>query len=477
MGDWFEAERHVEKAHEYYELGRWDDAETELRSALSLNPYQGEWYFNLGLTLEAAGRFGEAARAFESCYELQNQESATAVFVATNLIRAGQPEQALPWLEKASSDAENADVFVQQIHALTDLERHEDAETAFYLALERHPDHAELYTAMADSLLDRSLHDKAVWCLRQAARLDPELPRVEARLAEAFAATGRQERARQLYLRELRRDPGDIDTLLDMGDLLIEMNRLDEATDKFRRVLELEPDNPDAHVALAQVARDAGDLDAAVTAYDVALRLDPDDLRTRDALAEVLLDRGAPVDCDRAAVLLIERANRIIDAKPDNADRVRHDEILSVARLLLDARRPAVAVRLLESEVAGETDDLPRKICIERRHLLAVALLESGLIDRGVAESRRTLRLDPRHTQAMHNIAVAHLRNAEWVRARSWVRKALAIKPDDPDLRRLRSALNIRAAWLITRSTWRFAVQSARVAKALITRPTRSLPS
>src|SRR5262245_53815618 len=51
MNEWFDAEHHVERAHEHYEAGRWTEAETELRHALSLNPYRPDWHFNLGLTL------------------------------------------------------------------------------------------------------------------------------------------------------------------------------------------------------------------------------------------------------------------------------------------------------------------------------------------------------------------------------------------------------------------------------------------
>ena len=487
MGDWFEAERHVERAHEFYELGRWDDAETELRSALSLNPYQGEWYFNLGLTLEAAGRNAEAADAFSSCYELQPEDPATALLIATNLVRAGDAERALQWLDRASSgaespgaespSAENPDIDVQRITALTSLGRHDDAEVAFYIAQERHPTHAELYASMAESLLDRSLHDKAVWCLREAARLDPDLPRVEARLAEAYAATGRQERARQLYLRELRRDPGDTDTLLDLGELLAEMNRTDEAADKFRRVLELEPDNADSHAALGRIARTRGDLEAAVTSFDLALRLDPADTAARDELSEALLERGAPVDRDRAAVLLIERANEIAKAEnesPRDDAPARFDEILHIVRLLLDARRPAVAARLLNSDAAAEPSDARQSQLVERRHLLALALFESGQTDKGIEQSRRTLELDPRFIPAMHNIAVAHLRRDEWVRARLWVRRALECAPHDPDIRRLRSAMNIRASWHIARAALRLARRGARKAWELATRPRRA---
>lgn len=31
-----------ERAHELYESGRWEEAESELREAISLDPYQGE---------------------------------------------------------------------------------------------------------------------------------------------------------------------------------------------------------------------------------------------------------------------------------------------------------------------------------------------------------------------------------------------------------------------------------------------------
>jgi len=35
MNEWFEAEQHVERAHELFEAGRLDEAEVELRAALS----------------------------------------------------------------------------------------------------------------------------------------------------------------------------------------------------------------------------------------------------------------------------------------------------------------------------------------------------------------------------------------------------------------------------------------------------------
>jgi len=65
MNDWQDAESHADRALDWFERGRWDEAEAELRKAIHLNPDQPEWHFNLGLTLEAAGRESEALASYE----------------------------------------------------------------------------------------------------------------------------------------------------------------------------------------------------------------------------------------------------------------------------------------------------------------------------------------------------------------------------------------------------------------------------
>ena len=102
MNDWSDAEGHVEKAHEHFEHGRWADAESELRQALALNPYKPEWHFNLGLTLEAAGRFGDAIEAFRDCHMLDQDDTQVMVLLGVNSLRTGNPADGAVWLDKAS---------------------------------------------------------------------------------------------------------------------------------------------------------------------------------------------------------------------------------------------------------------------------------------------------------------------------------------------------------------------------------------
>ena len=452
MNDWVDAEHHVEKAHEHYDAGRWDEAEDELRLALSLNPYQPEWYFNLGLTLEAAGRHDAAAEAFANCYKLHvdndQPDPNSALLTGVNLVRAMRPQAAMEWFDRAAQlEPMNVTISVHRIEALTDLGLHEEAEEAFYLAQQIDPEHGELYAVMADSLLAAGHSERAVWCLREAARLDPELPRVQARLAKAYASAGRMERARQLYLRELRVDPGDVDTLLDMGELLLDMHRHTEAGEKFRRVLELEADQPDAHFLLGELAELEVRLPDALVHYDVVLRLDKAYPRVRLRLARVLFERNREEDLPRIRDLLVQehrtlRADLQNDAEKQLADsRIteRAEDLEELGRLMLDAEIEAEAVKVYNAMIELQ--------CANHRahHGLSVALLQAGRFEEGITSAKRALESQPRFVPAMHNLALAYLRQGQWIRARYWVRQASRVEPDDPSLRRLRIKLRIHS--------------------------------
>lgn len=482
MNDWVDAEHHVERAHEHYDAGRWDEAETELRQALSLNPYQAEWYFNLGLTLEAAGRHADAADAFTNSYKLHDEheppDANAALLVGLNLVRAFKPEASLPWFDRASKlEPMNVTVFVHRIEALIDLGRHEDAEEAFYLAQQIDPEHGELYAVMADSLLATGHNERAVWCLREAARLDPELPRVQARLAKAYAVSGRMERARQLYLRELRLDPGDIDTLLDIGELLLDMHRHAEAGEKFRRVLELESDQPDAHFLLGELAEIEGRIADALVHYDVVLRLDKSYPAVRRRLARVLFERRREEDLPRIRDMLIHEQRSIISELadrraiapspvPQGSDHT--EDLEELGRLLLDAELINEAIRVYSAMIELQPSNH------RAHHGLSVSMLEAGRLEDGIAAAKHALGYQPRFIPAMHNLALAYLRQRQWIRARYWVRQASRVEPDDPTLRRLR--LKLRFHTTMDMGAWCFRRLDAitRPLRSLVTRPRRS---
>jgi len=483
MNDWVDAEHHVERAHEHYDAGRWDEAENELRQALSLNPYQAEWYFNLGLTLEAAGRHGAAAEAFKSCFKLHNDEEQpdpnSALLAGLNLVRDEKPIEALKWFDQVIQiDPTNISAFVHRIEVLIELDRHDDAEEAFYLAQQIDPEHGELYAAIADSLMLSGHHERAVWCLREAARLDPELPRIQAKLAKAYAASGRLERARQLYLRELRLDPGDIDTLLDIGELLLDMHRLTDAGEKFRRVLELESDQPDAHFLLGELAEQEQRIADALVHYDVVLRLDKTYPYVRRRLARVLILRNRDEDSPRIRDLLGFEHREVFKAKQKNqientqsipkSNTIDIEDLEELGRLLLDTEMIPEAIKIYSEMIEVEPQNH------KAYHGLSVAMLEASNMSEGIAAAKKALEYQPRFLPAMHNLALAYMRQRQWIRARYWIRQATRVDSDDPTLRRLRLKLRFHTVLSIVNWFYCKTAKLNRIARFFVGRPTRA---
>jgi len=62
MNEWNDAELRVEKAQELFEQHRWLEALDELQAAIAINPYNGSWFFNTGLTLDELERYEEVDR-------------------------------------------------------------------------------------------------------------------------------------------------------------------------------------------------------------------------------------------------------------------------------------------------------------------------------------------------------------------------------------------------------------------------------
>ena len=89
-------------------------------------------------------------------------------------------------------------------------------------------------------------------------------------------------------------------------------------------------------------------------------------------------------------------------------------------------------------------------------NLLSVALLQSNRRSEGMEAARRVLRIDPRFVPAMHNLAMACIRERRWTRARYWLRQARAVDHDDASVRRLTLLLRLHAVGEAAAWVWCF---------------------
>jgi len=431
MSSWQDAEQHADRALEMYERGRLAEAETELRKALDIDPDQGDWHFNLGLTLERTGRDGEALSSYEQASRLLVEAIDPQLAAGSTCLRLSRFNDSIDWLDKVLAlDSSIEPAWSLLIDANAALGNHDAAETAFYMAQDAPADpSAHVLVSMSASLLSRGLLDRAVWCAREALKIDSNVQNGRLRLASALVASGQGQQASQILLQELRDDPGNVQALLLHADVLAESGRTNEALIKLHRVLELEPANVDAHILAGTFAIEDKRWEESFIAWGLVRRLQPSHPTACLYLAQTLLAMGRGAS---AKPLLQEYVDRM------DKNATAQEKIL-IAELLLSADEPTLATSLLEPlrESISDEDVLTPK-CLR---LLAVSLFGSGMIDEGASISRKVLRFDPNCIASIHNLALAAVKNDRYRSAWGWVRRGLAVDPYDNDLRRLRSRL------------------------------------
>src|SRR5262245_32787790 len=170
-----EGERHAQRAAEHFRRGRLADAEAELRKALAGNPDRGDWHFNLGLTLDAAGRLDEAVEAFREAAQRLPRRAEARLAEATVLCRLDRWADALPALEAACTlDPSCEQAWARRIEALASLDRRDDAETVYYVAQQRLDSMPLCLVAMGEAQHEWRNYERAAWCFREAIALGPE---------------------------------------------------------------------------------------------------------------------------------------------------------------------------------------------------------------------------------------------------------------------------------------------------------------
>ena len=267
-----------------------------------------------------------------------------------------------------------------------------------------------------------------LWCWQQVIEIDPDHPQVHARIADAYWAKGLLPEARKHFIEELRANPGDIDILLDLGELLVEMGEYDAAGEKFRQLLELSPEESTAHFHLGQLAMHYGRLAEALEQFRRVLRN----------------DRAFPGAHLKLAQIYHRRSNHseaLFHANCELAQQANDEQtLLDLGNLFMDIGQLGAAEIAFNRVLAAN----PRHAAA--RHNLAVTLLLARRTDEGIEHAKAALRIQPKYMLAMHNLAMAYLAKRDLTRAKAWLREALDIAPDDPQLKQLQNRLRLAMA-------------------------------
>ena len=170
------SEEYDERAHQFYNEGRYDDAVETLREGLDVYPNSVELHIGLGYAFHAREEFAWARRSFEEALILDSEhEDALAGFGET-LLKFGQRPAALRSfrriLELGYSD--DLELMLQVGRALFREGLIEDAKQFFEVAVEQASESAEAVACVGYAQHRLGDTDGAVTTLRRALQLDSD---------------------------------------------------------------------------------------------------------------------------------------------------------------------------------------------------------------------------------------------------------------------------------------------------------------
>lgn len=314
-----------------------------LRTVVERAPQLGPAWLRLGEAEFKAGRYDEAAAAWQRARDVPAAAPDTAsprhvtevplsAYASLGLARIalvrGEVDAARALLEQVAAVTPD---FGSALRLLADsyrrLGRESEAARLVYRAGRLPP-----FTPYADPVIDdlaresrnsifllrlaseANLSINAEWgeyLTRRALEFDPNNPEVVLKLARILRTAERNEEALMLFERYKEMVPGDYQVLAHIGSCLSAMGRLGEAESYFRQALK-GLDDPVTHYNMGLLLARTNRLDDAVEEYEKALERDPMHSDARSNLAAALARQGR---LDRAAAEL----RRLLEHDPENA--------------------------------------------------------------------------------------------------------------------------------------------------------------
>jgi len=146
-------------------LGRYDDAEHQLRRAIGINPSSPAAYFNLAGVLQSTGRYQEAEMPLRRALKLKPAYVEARISLGMSLVLLGRLEQARECYAKALTVAPRNTQALVGMGQIDSLEgRFDAAESAFRRALDIDPHSSYAWAALV--WLRRMTPDDAAWLQR-----------------------------------------------------------------------------------------------------------------------------------------------------------------------------------------------------------------------------------------------------------------------------------------------------------------------
>jgi tetratricopeptide (TPR) repeat protein len=243
-------------------LNHYQDAYTDLRQAVALNPAKADYQANVGYVLWKLGRANEAIDAERAAQKLDDKNYTAHYQLGRFLLRIGDPRQlpeaALQFRRALELDPRQYDVRFELIAVYRLLNDAPRAMSQLLLVQDARPSDARVPYVRGLLATDRGDLNAAVNDFREALQRDRTLVGAWQDLGLAYVKLSRWQEAVEAFaeLAKQRADSGEVAYLHALA--LYNSQKSDEAEKEVRRALRIDPGAADAYTLLGIILASHG---------------------------------------------------------------------------------------------------------------------------------------------------------------------------------------------------------------------------
>jgi len=391
---------------------RLQPAIADFEHALHLGYGPGSVHYNLGMAYLQAHQAADGIRHLRQAVALEPHSQPMRYTLGVALLEAGQPVQALPYLDPRDEAHADATQWANYIRAQLEAHQEKAALASIDAVTGLRPDDLPLAVTLARLCLQNGQAQKARYLLENASELAPQDPEIPLLLAQASVAAGEAVEALAVLknIPPASGRPGEWHAL--RGQALAMSGKFPEALSELAAARSADPANLDYLLSEARIEQEAGKYPESITLLNQARLSYPKTaaIPYRIAVAEFLLKRYELAEKECANALRLS---------PDD-----HPAwfLMGIARL--DAH-----------DFSGARTNLERAVALDGgsslyRTELGIATLKTGDAADAREQLNLALKLAPKSPNAYYWRAMALDQLHEPRQAIADLETAVAIEPD-----------------------------------------------
>ncbi|MBI3266705.1 MAG: tetratricopeptide repeat protein [Chlamydiae bacterium] len=398
----------AQKGKSYFEAGEWNKALPCYNQAIQENPNDQGSFFMLGKLYFSRGDYFQAMRQFWEVLRLAPDHAGAEAWLGVCFLKRGFPDQAKTHVGRAY-DLDTDDW--QSLWAMGELslaqKDFKKAEEFLREALNKNPDHPQVYLSVAEVFQDLGQWDEAEKAIHVASfhGADPLL----VDLATARFAFGKKDfkAARDAYLKVLQGNPQNFEARKNLGMTYEILREWNHAIRQYEIYLKDYPDDEDTLNSLGLVFLRKRAYDEALRSFSRASEVNPKNVWVLNNLAIVLRKLNR---MDEA----IQMHQRAIQLEPMNA--ALH---CNLGNTYFEGKNYLAAVVAYEK---GLKVDPPYSRIFRK---LGLSYLYLGNLENALLYLKKAQEGNPADLKIMDDLGMTLMKKGDFTGAIEWFRKAL----------------------------------------------------